>query len=191
MRIFLQSRWAAALLWAGLLLCAATGAQAGENAGRCHLPRFLKQIGYHGVMSADEGLVTLDASLGDEARCTYEVRFAPCIDKALERFNAAARLRPASRRAKGAIVRLNIARAIMEHGVALSYTVRKAGFFSSPKFSDIEASETFFGVPIKGGGGLFDDKTIGGWKYLCRLGTVSEAAFLKELGADDAADAGK
>jgi len=160
-------------------------AYAADDGGKCSLKKFIRYAGYEGIISNDPSLVSLDASLGNEARCTYQVQFSSCIGKALERFNSFVELRSASPKAKTAILVINITKSLAEHGVEFSYNVEKAGFFSSPKFSNIEVSENLFGFPLPGNREILDGKTIKGWRYLCELGNMSEARFMKELGADE------
>ena len=157
---------------------------AADDGGKCYLKKFIRYVGYEGIMSNDPSLVSLNASLGDEARCTYQVQFSSCIGKALARFNSVVELRGTSPKAKTALLMVNITKSLVEHGVEFSYNVEKAGFFASPKFSNIEVSENLFGFPLPGNREILDGKTIKGWRYLCQLGNMSEAGFLKELGAD-------
>jgi hypothetical protein len=158
---------------------------AADDSGRCYLDKFIAHIGYQGVLSAEASLVSLEAALGNEARCSYRVQFSPCIDKGIERLNAAVILRKASLKARKAIMMINITRRIAEHGVEIDYNAEKAGFFSSPKFSKIELAESFFGLPLPVNGEFFDDNYVKGWRYLCELGNMTEAQFLKEIGAGD------
>ena len=124
-----------------------TSAQAADDVGKCYLEKFVKHIGYQGVLSTDANLASLDASLGDEARCRYKVEFSPCIGTAIERLNSAAKLGKTSPATQQAVLKVDVVRRIAEHDVEVVYNVEKAGFFSSPKFSNIRLSERILRPP--------------------------------------------
>jgi hypothetical protein len=161
-------------------------AQAADDARKCYLEKFIKHIGYQDVLSADANLASLDASLGSEARCRYRVQFSPCIGTAIERLNAAAMLGKTSPRTQKAVLKVDVVRRVAEHGVEIVYNVEKTGFFSSPKFSSIRLSERFFGLPIRTHGKIAG-ADVKVWRDLCELGQISEAKFMKRIGAAEEA----
>jgi hypothetical protein len=159
-------------------------AQAADDVGKCYLEKFVKHIGYRGVLSTDANLASLDASLGDEARCRYKVEYSPCIGRAIERLNSAAKLGKTSPATQQAVLKVDVVRRIAEHDVEVVYNVEKAGFFSSPKFSSIRLSERFFGLPIRARGKIAG-ADVKVWRDLCELGEMSEAKFIKRIGSTE------
>ncbi len=63
-----------------------------ESAGKCYLEKFIQNIGFQGLFAEDESLVKVVASLGDESKCEYNTRLAPCIQTAFKRFKNASQL---------------------------------------------------------------------------------------------------
>ncbi len=173
----------AIITWSTVL---AGSSMAQERAKKCYLEKFIENIGFKGLLAEDDRLVKVVASLGDEAKCEYNTRLAPCIQTAFKRFKNASELEdlPEAEAKKiaeivNAIELLKTAHA----SIVFSFKVQEGSLNSGPKFSDIKFYESAFGRTREP---LPEDKIADflnpvALTEICRLGTLSEEQFIQEL----------
>ncbi len=164
----------------------AGSSMAREGAEKCYLEKFIQTIGFQGLFAEDDSLVKVVASLGDEAKCEYNTRLAPCIQTAFKRFKSASELvdLPEAEAKKIAEI-VNAIELLKTAGASIvfSYKVQEGSLVSNPKFSDIKFYASAFGrarepLPEDKIADLLDPDFL---REICRLGNLSEQQFIQEL----------